>query len=138
MLELMQNIQAEIRAGPTWVYIWLNVLSLALILSIPFAFVRKEARWVLLSMLFVFPAMLYLYSQVGYVRLLGIVHVIFWTPLLIYLWQRRKGWRVRETLSGKWILIVFILIAISLVFDFADVARWLLGERGHSYLPSTP
>ena len=129
MLEIMQNFQAEIKAGKAWIDIWLNILSFVLILSIPFAFVRKEARWVLLSLFLVFPAMMYLYSQIGYVRLLGIVHVIFWTPLLIYLWIRRSEWRVGETISGKWIVAVVTVLAISLAFDYVDVGRWLLGER---------
>ena len=129
MLEIMQNFQAEIKAGKAWIDIWLNILSFVLILSIPFAFVRKEARWVLLSLFLVFPAMMYLYSQIGYVRLLGIVHVIFWTPLLIYLWIRRSEWHVGETISGKWIVAVVTVLAISLAFDYVDVGRWLLGER---------
>lgn len=129
MLEIMQNFQADIKAGPAWVDIWLNVMSFVLILSIPFSFVRKEARWVLLSMVLVIPSMMLLYSQVGFVRLLGIVHIVFWTPLLIYLWRRRGEWRVSETWAGKWIVLAFAVITISLAFDFIDVARWLLGER---------
>ncbi len=131
MLEIMQGFQAEINAGPKWIAIWLYVLGAVLMLSIPFAFVRKEARWVLVSMLFVGPAMMYLYSQIGYVRLLGIVHIIFWTPLLVYLWLRRSEWRVGETWAGKWLIAVCTVLIISLAFDYADVGRWLLGDRGH-------
>ena len=136
MLETMQAFQAEIKAGPTWIYIWLNILSLVVMLSIPFAFISRQARWILLSILLIFPTMIWLYGEIGYVRLLGIVHIIFWTPLMIYLWHGRGQWRVGDTLTGKWLVLVFFVIAISLAFDYTDVIRWLLGERGHSYLPA--
>ena len=67
-------------------------------------------------------------DEIGYVRLLGIVHVILWTPLFVYLLRRawhgemRPGFRV-----VMWLFVVSL--AISLVFDYVDVVRYLLGER---------
>lgn len=84
----------------------------------------------LLVMALTFPAMIAAHSMIGYSRLLGLVHVVFWTPFALWLWGRRGGWRVRETIAGKWILLLFATMLVSLAFDYADVARWLLGERG--------
>lgn len=85
------------------------------------------AAWVVATVL-----MNTLYSQIGYVRLLGLGHIVPWTPLIIYLfnylWRRRSQWDL-TTLTGKWIAGVFTLNLISLVIDYVDVARWLLGER---------
>jgi hypothetical protein len=129
-MEQLLAFQNDLETAPLWVQVWVNFMGLVLVLAIPFAFSRVEARWAVLVMALTFPAMIALHGAVGFVRLLGIVHVIFWTPFVIYLWRRRAQWRVRETLSGKWIVLVFATMVVSLVFDYADVARWLLGERG--------
>ncbi len=119
----------DLAAAPPWVGLWVNFMSLMLALSIPFAVKRVEARWALLVMALSMPAMIALYSLVGYGRLLGLVHVVIWTPFVIYLWRRRGEWRFRETLSGKWIALLFATMIVSLALDYADVVRWLLGDR---------
>jgi hypothetical protein len=69
-----------------------------------------------------------MFERMGYVKLLGLPHIIFWTPLAFYLYRQiRRG---DMPLWPKRIMIVVLAtIAISLAFDFTDVARWLLGER---------
>lgn len=129
MLDLMNAFQAEINNSPLWVQYWLNFLGPVVLLSLPFSFVRKEARWVLLSMIVILPLMMWAYQYWGFEKILGIVHVVVWTPLMVYLWKRRPYWRVRETFSGKWLALVFCTIAISLAFDVTDVMRYLLGHR---------
>lgn len=130
MQELMAAWSADVARQPLWVQIWMDVMMIVLLgLSVVFSFVRVEARWVLAAFLAGAAAMLFIYSRMGYVRLLGLGHVIFWTPVLVYLLRRRDRWRVRETLSGKWILLAVTVLTISLAFDYADVARWLLDKR---------
>lgn len=129
-MKLFQAFQSDVAAAPLWIQYWLGFLSIVLILAFPFAFVRNEARWAALVVLLTFPAMIALHSMIGYVRLLGVVHVVFWTPFVIYLWRRRYQWRVGETISGKWIALLFATMILSLAFDYSDVTRWLLGERG--------
>lgn len=129
-MEQFAAFEAYIAAAPLWVQYWLNYMSVVLMLAIPFAFFRAEARWAVLVVALTVPAMVALHSVMGYVRLLGVVHVVLWTPFVIYLWRRRDSWRVKETLSGKWIALLFATMIVSLAFDYADVARWLLGERG--------
>jgi len=128
-METVNAFFADLRAGPTWVYWWVMFMGLAFMPAFIFALSRQEARWTVLAMLATFPAMMWLYAQVGYVRLLGLPHVIFWTPLLVYLWTRRRRWRVRDTLAGKWIAVLVATILISLAFDCADVIRYIAGDR---------
>ena len=128
-MEYLAAFEADIARAPLWVQYWLNYMGLVLMLAFPFAFVRREARWAVLVILLTLPSMVALHHAMGYVRLLGIVHVVFWTPFVIYLWRRRDKWRVKETLSGKWLLVLFLTMIVSLTFDYADVARWLFGER---------
>lgn len=130
MPELVQNFMSDVAEGPQWVEIWVNVLAGVLMLSIPFSFVRTEARVVLAGFLLGAGAVIVLYSQFGLERILGLGHIVFWTPLLVWLLLRRDKWQVRETLSGKWLVAATAVLAISLAFDYVDVVRWLLGERG--------
>jgi hypothetical protein len=72
-------------------------------------------------------SMMSLYWLMGYVRLLGLSHVIWWTPLFIWLIplmlkQRPKGY------YGTWLLLLTVSDLVSLAIDYVDVARYLLGE----------
>jgi len=104
-------------------------MGLVIMLAIPFAITRIEARWTIVAMLLTFPTMMWLYSQVGYQRLLGLPHAIFWTPMVVWLWMPRDKWRVKEILGGKWVLALFAVMTVPFVMDYADVARYLMGER---------
>ena len=129
-MEPLQAFQADLETAPLWVQYWIQFMSAVMILAIPFALVRVEARWAVLVMVLSAPAMVALHSAIGYQRLLGVVHVVIWTPFVVYLWRRRDRWRVQETLAGKWILVLFLTMIASLALDYVDVARWLMGERG--------
>jgi len=75
-------------------------------------------------------AMETLYANVGLVRLLGLPHVLIWTPvaILLVLFLTRNG-RPAPTLPRGAAGIFLATICVSLVFDYADVARYLLGDR---------
>lgn len=128
MLELMTEFQAHVKAGPLWVQYWIYFMGFVFVLSLPFSFVRKEARYALLTILITFPVMMFLYAQFGYARILGLAHIIVWTPLLIYLVKRRHHWRAKETVSGKWIALLVVTMGVSLAFDVTDVVRHFLGH----------
>ena len=68
------------------------------------------------------------HAQVGYVRLIGLPHIVVWTPLAIYLYRRRRHfmapWPVRWTMAA-----LMATIVVSLGFDYVDTLRYLLGER---------
>ncbi len=130
MLDLMQRFNAEMNAGPAWVVIWVNIMVVILALAIPFSFVRREARVVLIGTLLGMVGTMMAYHHFGYQRILGIGHILFWTPTVIYLWLRRASLRPGDTLSGKWLVLAGLVMALSLVFDYADLVRWLMGSRG--------
>ena len=130
-MDIMNQFNADMVANsPAWVPVWVNAMVAVLALSIPFSFIRKEARWILLGTALGMAGTIVAYSQFGYSRILGIGHVLFWTPTLIYIWSIRERWNVGATWFGKWVVLAGLVMMVSLVFDFADVARWLLGERG--------
>jgi hypothetical protein len=89
---------------------------------------RMEARWVLGAWLCNFVFMSVLYELNGYNRLLGLSHVIWWTPLLVYLFRRRA--RLSPDPPFRlWIQVLFLTNAISLVVDYIDVIRYAFGDR---------
>lgn len=128
MLDLMNGFNEHVANGPTWVYIWVNFMGLVFMLSIPFSFVRKEARWVLLTIIATLILMMLFYNHFGYERILGLVHIIAWPPVLIYLWKRKASWQVKETWSGKWIALLVGTMLVSLAFDVTDVVRYFMGH----------
>lgn len=114
----------------TWIVIWvfwlvfLNIAGAAI-----FAWRHVEARWVLAAMLANLPVMNLLFRYFDYTRMLGLSHIIFWTPLLVYLWLRRDKIQLR-TPFGIYIHILFISNFISLIVDYIDVIRYLTGDTG--------
>ena len=127
-MDLMNEFQQHIKDGPQWVEYWVNFMGFVFMLSIPFAFVRKEARWVLLTIVVTMVAMMLAFKHFGYERILGVVHIVVWAPLLIYLFKRKSEWNAKETWSGKWILLLVATMLVSLAFDVTDVVRYFLGH----------
>ena len=115
-----------------WQTVWLYWMSFAIIVT-PLVLVfskatRRDAVIVLLTNIAMLVGMGWVYEQMGYVRLMGIVHVILWTPLFVYLFLRAKNGEM--PLLCRLVIWMFVAtLAVSLVFDYTDVARYLLGER---------
>ncbi len=63
-----------------------------------------------------------------YNKLLGISHIIFWTPMLIWLAMKLSGFN-RASGFGKWIVVLIVTDTLSLIVDFADVIRYILADR---------
>ena len=113
---------------PLWLQAWIGWMILVNFVG-AIIFIRKpEAKWVLATFICVGIFMNWLYALYGYQRILGLAHVVFWTPLLVFLWMRRRQWDL-SNLSGKWIVVLFATNLTSLIIDYIDVARYLSGER---------
>ena len=69
----------------------------------------------------------WLYDQVGYVRLLGLAHLVCWTPVYVWFLRRRRLVGTRS-MFGRWVNAYLVIVGISLVIDFVDVTRHLLGD----------
>jgi len=117
---------------PAWVGIWLNILlfgAFALPLALIFWSQSRMAGIVtVVASLAGGVGVQWMFSQMGYVKLLGLPHIIVWLPLVFYLLRQIKQpdmpqWPVRI----MWFIL--ITICISLAFDIVDVVRYVLGER---------
>ena len=125
---------------PLWVRLWLDWLLFAA-LALPLAlFIWKQTRFVaVVALIANIPAGYgtgWLYEHMGYVKLLGLAHIIFWTPLAIYLYMQLK--RTDLPKWPRWIItVVLATIVISLAFDYSDALRYLMGERTPTFSPTT-
>ena len=108
---------------------WLGWMILLNLIVSSFYFRRnQEARLILFAFLTQGVIMAVIADTLGFVRLLGIAHVILWTPLMVYLFKRVTI--VRDD-QPYFIYMITILVTdcLSLVIDYVDVGRYILGER---------
>ena len=125
------TFEQAIATQPQWIQMWL-IWLMAVVFFGPILFLfsrvtRRDAVIIFLTNLAIYAAMMWLFQQVGFVRLLGIVHVIFWTPTVIYLWFRLKNPAIVFPFRQiMWLILTTIIV--SLAFDYADVVRYLLGD----------
>ncbi len=108
---------------------WLGWMILLNLIVSSFYFRRhQEARFILFAFLVQGVIMAVIADTLGFVRLLGIAHIIFWTPLMVYLFKRVTI--VRDD-QPYFIYIITVLVTncLSLVIDYVDVGRYILGER---------
>jgi hypothetical protein len=110
-----------------WV-LWLTIVMVAApLILLVWSETRVAGAVVGLANLAVAASMNGLYAAAGFVRLLGLPHVLIWTPLLVWGLARLRG--PAPPLPRAALAAFLASIAVSLVFDYVDVARWLLGER---------
>ena len=116
-------------AAPVGWKFWLGwMIFLNLVVSSFYFRRNQEARLILFAFLAQGVIMVVIADTLGYVRLLGIAHVILWTPLMVYLFKRVTI--VRDD-QPYFIYIITVLVTdcLSLVIDYVDVGRYILGER---------
>ncbi len=126
------SLQDVIALQPGWLQywlIWLTIGSMALPVALLFwRSTRMAALAAIATGVGSELGIFWLFDRMGYVKLLGLPHIILWTPLAIYL-----AWLLKRSDIPKWprwiAMIVLATIVISLAFDYADALRYVLGER---------
>jgi len=123
--EAVATMPDAIRLWVLWLTIVMVVAPVALMVD---RTARREGLVVLVSTVAVMVSMQALHAAVGFVRLLGLPHVIVWTPLAVWLVRRLRVAPLSRPAQAT-IGVFLASILFSLVFDFADVARYLAGDR---------
>jgi len=110
---------------------WLNILLFGAFILPVSLLIWKETR--ITAIITVAASVLggiatqWLFDQMGYVKLLGLPHIIVWTPLAYYLYKQ-----ITKSDMPVWpkriMMFTLATILISLAFDYVDVLRYLLGE----------
>jgi len=113
---------------PLWLQAWIAWMGLVNSAAVIF-FRHVQARWALAAFVGAALLMHALYVLNGFNRLLGLGHVVFWTPLVAYLVRQRPRLEVGSPVRA-WVTILLVTNLTSLVVDYTDVVRYLLGDRG--------
>ncbi len=135
------TLQDAIAHQPLWVRLWLNWLLFGAY-ALPLALlIWRQTR--IAGIAGIVAGVVgglgvgWLYDQFGYVKLLGLPHIIAWTPLVIYFAMQLK--RSDLPKLPRWIMtVVLATIVVSLAFDYTDAARYALGERMPTYAAVLP
>lgn len=122
---------------PGWLIAYLYVLVAANLGAVFFIAKRTEKGWrpryealaIIAAFLLAGQFMEYLYAEYGYVRLLGLAHIVFWTPVYAWIFTHRQTYQATPYFA-KFILFYLIMAGISLTIDVIDVARYVFGETG--------
>lgn len=119
-----------------WLRWWFRALLAVNLAAIFFIMVRRDDRWrvrpesvaILVTFVAVGVMMNWMYAKVGYVRLLGLPHLIFWAPVYFWILARFH----RDAYSGAFKYYVFfylVIVGTSLIVDTSDLIRYLLGDH---------
>jgi hypothetical protein len=129
------NLGDAIATEPVWLQTWVMVLVVANLAALLFVIGRREGRMlvrpepiaIVASFLAAGAFMNWLYAQVGYVRLLGLAHLVFWGPVWAWILSRRRAIGT-DTFFGKYVQLYLVIAGVSLLIDAIDVIRHLLGD----------
>lgn len=129
------NLNEAIATQPVWLQGWVFVLVAVNLAAILFVVTREEGRFrlrfepiaIVVSFLAAGAFMGWLYGQVGYVRLLGLAHLLFWGPVWIWILTRRRAIGT-DTWFGRYAHAYLVVAGLSLVIDVIDVVRYLIGD----------
>lgn len=115
---------------PAWVKIWSVWLFIVTLLSLVFIKQKPHGKWIAALLLSLF-AVIIVINQffdpgVLTIGLLSVLHVVFWTPVVIIL-TRSVSELEHKTLYGAWSIVLMISLWISLLFDYQAAAKWLFG-----------
>ena len=133
--DLPATMGEAILTEPWWLQAWVGILVLAIAGALLFVVGRDQGKWrvrpeaiaILVSAILASMIMDWIYASYGYVRLLGLGHLIAWTPVYLWIITHRQRFPV-TTVYGKYIRFYLIIAGISLLIDAADVIRYLLGD----------
>jgi hypothetical protein len=126
------TLSEALGAQPAWLTVWFYWLAFA-VFALPLALLiwRQTRLAAVLSIagnIFNAITVPWMYAQLGYVKLLGLPHIIAWVPLVWYLYRLIK--QPDMPAGPRWIMIVVLVTLLgSLAFDVTDVIRYALGER---------
>ncbi|PKP77696.1 MAG: hypothetical protein CVT81_08215 [Alphaproteobacteria bacterium HGW-Alphaproteobacteria-3] len=118
---------AYVATLPQWVQLWMMWMTVVLGLgAVVFSFVRAEARWLFLAMIAALASTMALGMSVGWNKLWGVAHLVFWTPVVLY-YIRRWPQIEKKSIFGVWFVLALATMIVSLVFDAKDVVEYFMG-----------
>lgn len=121
----------QMSALPRPVQLWMRWLNIVFVPAVYFAFEFDAARWALAAYLISFPVGVLVFVVTRNIHMTGVPHILFWTPLLVYLGFSISADPAVGNVSvyGVWLVLLSVTIATSLVFDIRAVIAYLGAMR---------
>ena len=108
--------------------LWVGLLAMVNMVG-GLVYIRTmEGQLALACLMLAFLIMWGIYAKKGFVRLLGLGHLIAWPPLMIWYAKVLAQGNV-EGAFKYWLMAVLVVNGISLVIDLVDVVRYSLGDK---------
>jgi len=101
---------------------WMSIVNFSGVLFLR----RTQARWTVAAAVCNQIGMQALVRLYGTGHHLALPHIVFWSPLLIYLFLQRRD-ILAKTPFGIWACLLFATDAVALVLDYRTVFKWLAG-----------
>ncbi len=109
--------------------VWVMLLGAVNFVGSVLFFNTFEGKFALLAMMGSMIVMLAIYYKYGFVRLLGLGHILFWVPFVIWNLARLSEPSALNSDFKIWLIAVSVFISLSLLLDFADVIKFFKGEK---------
>jgi hypothetical protein len=129
---MLADAKQQIATLPRPVQLWMRWLNIVFLLGLFFVSRHDGARWALVAYAAAFPVGALVFHVTREIRLTGVPHILFWTPLLPCLAHAaatdpyvRFG-----SLYAVWALLLGLTIAVSVAFDIREVWAFLNRRRG--------
>ncbi|MEE8259777.1 MAG: hypothetical protein V3R14_02130 [Nitrospinaceae bacterium] len=108
--------------------LWVGLLAMVNMVG-GLVYIRTmEGQLALACLMLAFLIMWGIYAKKGFVRLLGLGHLIAWPPLMIWYAKVLAQGNV-EGAFKYWLMAVLVVNGISLVIDLVDVVRYSIGDK---------
>jgi hypothetical protein len=139
--EPTMTLQDAIAQQPAWLGYWLMWLTFGgFILPLALLIWRQSRLAAVLALVANVAAAFaveWIFDRLGFVKLLGLPHILFLTPLVVYFIGQARRPDMPEW-PKRILVVVIATLLVSLAFDYTDVARYVLGERAPLARLTTP
>lgn len=108
--------------------LWVIILAAVNFVGGFYFYETIEGKTALISMIGAIIVMQIIYSRLGFVKLMGLGHILFWIPFLGLSLARLWNWNELDNDLRYWLLTVSLVNTMSLILDIYDVVRFIKGE----------
>lgn len=121
----LEDARHQITSLPRPVQNWMLWLNIVFLAGLLFVSSHEAVRWVIAAYVVCFPVAVPFYIYTRDIAMSGVPHILFWTPLLIYLPVEASEDPNFSLLSlyGVWTVLLLLSIAISVAFDVRAVLK---------------
>lgn len=126
MKSVLQDIWRSFRSLPLWVQIWVGIILAPVNLATIVLITEPCCWWIpVLAIGGMTPNLFLIFYERGFSKAMALSHLVLWIPLLVLLANEIKA----NSIFVEYLVVLFVVDAISIIFDLKDSRDWLKGDR---------